>query len=86
MTKDLKMPFASLAGRSAPVAILLVGILLAPQAPVRANWPGFRGPTGLGYTTEENLPLTWGGPDRKNVTSLAIARIFIAIDHRKPSD
>jgi outer membrane protein assembly factor BamB len=72
MTKDLKMPFASLAGRSAPVAILLVGILLAPQAPVRANWPGFRGPTGLGYTTEENLPLTWGGPDRKNVRWVAL--------------
>lgn len=31
------------------------------------NWPGFRGPTGLGYTTEKDLPLTWGGPRRENI-------------------
>jgi len=31
------------------------------------NWPGFRGPTGLGYTREKDLPLTWGGPQRENV-------------------
>jgi outer membrane protein assembly factor BamB len=31
------------------------------------NWPGFRGPTGLGYTAETTLPLAWGGPDSKNV-------------------
>jgi outer membrane protein assembly factor BamB len=31
------------------------------------NWPGFRGPTGLGYTDERDLPLTWGGPEKKNV-------------------
>jgi len=31
------------------------------------NWPRFRGPTGLGYTNEGDLPLTWGGPDDKNV-------------------
>lgn len=31
------------------------------------NWPRFRGPTGLGYTEERNLPLTWGGVDKKNV-------------------
>ena len=31
------------------------------------DWPGFRGPTGMGVTMEENLPLEWGGPDAKNV-------------------
>ena len=31
------------------------------------NWPRFRGPTGLGYTDQNNLPLTWGGADNKNV-------------------
>jgi len=31
------------------------------------NWPRFRGPTGLGYTDERNLPITWGGADKKNV-------------------
>ena len=31
------------------------------------NWPQFRGPTGLGYTEEKNLPLRWGGPADENV-------------------
>ncbi len=31
------------------------------------NWPQFRGPTGLGYSTEKNLPLRWGGPKNENV-------------------
>jgi outer membrane protein assembly factor BamB len=31
------------------------------------NWPSFRGPTGLGYTDEKNLPLNWDGKEGKNV-------------------
>lgn len=31
------------------------------------NWPRFRGPTGLGHTEERNLPITWGGAEKKNV-------------------
>jgi outer membrane protein assembly factor BamB len=31
------------------------------------DWPRFRGPTGLGYTDEKNLPVTWGGTGNKNV-------------------
>src|SRR5262245_42952079 len=31
------------------------------------DWSRFRGPTGLGYTEEKNLPITWGGKDKKNV-------------------
>ncbi len=31
------------------------------------NWPQFRGPTGLGYTEEKSLPLTWGGKANENV-------------------
>jgi outer membrane protein assembly factor BamB len=30
-------------------------------------WPGFRGPTGLGYTPDAHLPLTWGGPEGRTV-------------------
>jgi len=45
-------------------ATLLFG--LAGFCPAE-NWPGFRGPTGLGYTQETNLPLEWGGPENKNV-------------------
>src|SRR5689334_16751663 len=49
---------------------VLVGtvLLLGPSPDCRGeNWPGFRGPTGLGYTSEANLPTSWGGPERKNV-------------------
>jgi outer membrane protein assembly factor BamB len=31
------------------------------------NWPGFRGPTGMGYADETDLPVTWGGKDQENV-------------------
>ncbi|MHC4995733.1 MAG: outer membrane protein assembly factor BamB family protein, partial [Planctomycetota bacterium] len=28
-----------------------------------ADWPGFRGPTGMGVVEDHDLPLEWGGPD-----------------------
>ena len=31
------------------------------------NWPQFRGPTGLGYSDEPYLPVSWGGAEKKNV-------------------
>jgi outer membrane protein assembly factor BamB len=31
------------------------------------NWPGWRGPTGLGYSEEKDLPLTWDAKKGKNV-------------------
>ena len=31
------------------------------------DWPGWRGPTGMGITDSPNLPLTWGGTDHTNV-------------------
>jgi outer membrane protein assembly factor BamB len=50
----------------ASITSLLIAISLGAAA--RAdNWPGFRGPTGLGYAPEKNLPLNWGGKDRQNV-------------------
>jgi outer membrane protein assembly factor BamB len=47
----------------------LFSLLLACFAvPVRASdWPGWRGPNGLGVTDERDLPLTWGGKDGANV-------------------
>jgi outer membrane protein assembly factor BamB len=38
-------------------------------APVSAgpNWPGFRGPTGLGHTDEKDLPLKWDAKTKENV-------------------
>lgn len=45
-----------------------IAMLLAVSSLTRAdNWPGFRGSTGLGYTSERDLPLSWGGPENKNV-------------------
>ncbi len=31
------------------------------------DWPGWRGPTGLGYTDEKDLPLTWDGKSGENI-------------------
>ncbi len=46
--------------------ILFLGLSVLPGVRA-ANWPQFRGPTGLGYTEATNLPLQWGGPTRENV-------------------
>lgn len=48
--------------------LLLFSLITASSsAQPSSNWPAFRGPSGLGYTTEQNLPLEWGGPANKNV-------------------
>jgi outer membrane protein assembly factor BamB len=44
-------------------AIALQGIPLAAGE----NWPGWRGPTGMGISDERGLPLTWGGKDNVNL-------------------
>ena len=31
------------------------------------EWPGWRGPTGLGYTKEKDLPLSWNGKSGENI-------------------
>src|SRR5687767_2997343 len=49
-----------------PAASLLPVLLLTAPVPGE-NWPQFRGPTGLGYTAEADLPLTWGGENELNV-------------------
>lgn len=45
-------------------ALILIQVAGTVQA---ENWPQFRGPTGLGYTVEKNLPLTWDGATGENV-------------------
>lgn len=37
----------------------LTALLLCCSLAVAQNWPGFRGPTGQGISTETGLPLTW---------------------------
>jgi len=46
---------------------ILVLLALTASAATADDWPQFRGPTGLGYTTEKNLPLTWGGEKGENI-------------------
>lgn len=42
--------------------------LLALAATTRAgDWPGWRGPTGLGYSDEKDLPLKWNGKSGEGV-------------------
>lgn len=43
-------------------------LTLAFASPLFAeNWPQYRGPTGMGISTEADLPLTWGGKANENV-------------------
>jgi outer membrane protein assembly factor BamB len=49
-------------------------LLLAPAAAFAAqeghpseNWAGWRGPTGLGYSDEKDLPLHWNGKTGQNI-------------------
>ena len=50
------------------VIVTAVGLLSnAVAANGGDNWPQFRGPTGLGYTEEKDLPIRWGGASRENV-------------------
>jgi hypothetical protein len=44
-----------------------IGLLAVVNACRAEDWPGWRGPTGQGVSTEKNLPLQWGGKDHRNV-------------------
>jgi len=45
----------------------IVSLLLIATEARGGNWPGWRGPTGQGYSDETDLPLTWNGKTGKNV-------------------
>jgi outer membrane protein assembly factor BamB len=46
------------------IAVATVAVLLA-GAPIAANWPQWRGPSGLGVSAESPLPTTWS--ERENI-------------------
>jgi outer membrane protein assembly factor BamB len=49
-------------------AFLSALVLMPAAGRTRAgDWPCWRGPTGLGYTDEKDLPLVWDGKSGKNV-------------------
>ena len=56
-------------GLSGPLALTLwVGLHLAFPGVGRAgNWPGWRGPTGVGHADERDLPLKWDGKTGEGV-------------------
>ena len=56
----MRRPFAML-------AVTMFVVTLLGDLSRGENWPGFRGPTGLGYTVERNLPTVWGGEREANV-------------------
>src|SRR5437762_9423354 len=51
----------------AKLSLVLILFLMATSCLGAAEWPQFRGPTGLGYTDEKDLALTWGGKENTNV-------------------
>ncbi|MSQ96120.1 MAG: hypothetical protein EXR98_16420 [Gemmataceae bacterium] len=46
---------------------LITLTLLCVQSVHASDWPGWRGPTGLGYCDEKDLPLTWNGKTGENI-------------------
>ena len=44
------------------IALVTMAVLLA-TAPMAANWPQWRGPSGLGVSAEVALPTTWSERD-----------------------
>ena len=50
--------------RRTEIFVVCFAALLIRTAAVQAeNWPGFRGPTGQGISTEKGLPLHWSGKE-----------------------
>ncbi len=67
MNNNRRIPASGQAtGLGLIVATLALGTILPANAAAE-NWPCFRGPTGMGITTERNLPVTWGGKENENV-------------------
>jgi outer membrane protein assembly factor BamB len=74
-------------------------LLLVAAVAHGADWPQFRGPTGLGYTAESNLPLAWNAktgegiawqsilPKSDNPWSSPIVsggRVFVTVAQNEP--
>ncbi|HKI18831.1 MAG TPA: hypothetical protein VKA15_13175, partial [Isosphaeraceae bacterium] len=54
-------------GRTTMMVIVWLVLLFFSQVGQAGDWPGWRGPTGLGYTDEKDLPLTWNGKTGQNI-------------------
>jgi outer membrane protein assembly factor BamB len=70
------------------VSPLLALIFSACGSLQAEDWPRYRGPTGMGLTTDTKLPLEWGGSDGKNVlwkVPLPTAVAGVKADHNQSS-
>src|SRR5262245_10829390 len=69
--------------------VLAAVALLAVTLPLQAeDWPGWRGPTGMGHTREKALPVTWGGKDKANIlwqVPLVEGAAKVRLDHNQSS-
>lgn len=41
------------------LALVSLALIVSPEASLAQDWPGFRGPAGLGVTDAKNLPVEW---------------------------
>ena len=48
-------------------AAVVVIFLVAGDVSHAGDWPCWRGPTGMGYTDEKDLPLRWDGKSKENL-------------------
>jgi len=46
---------------------LAFAALAIPNVSQAENWPGWRGPTGVGFTDDKDLPLTWDGKSKEGL-------------------
>lgn len=63
-------------------------VILFAIASLAADWPGWRGPTGMGHSAEKDLPLRWGGKENLNVAwkvQLAGVEANAGQDHNQSS-
>ncbi len=52
----------------AGTSLISISRSAAPPNPTQlGDWPGWRGPTAMGYTQDNDLPLTWGGKNHENI-------------------
>lgn len=47
--------------------LMVAACAAAVAAPPASDWPGWRGPTGMGLSGERGLPLAWSEKDAGNV-------------------
>src|SRR5262249_25003690 len=70
------------------VSVLTAAALLAGAALRAEDWPGWRGPTGMGHTRENGLPVTWGGKEKANIlwqAPLIDGAAKVSLDHNQSS-